>query len=242
MPSIKVIGESCQDIFVYCEASRLAPDLPVPILHEKYQESNPGMAANVHRNIRTKHANCELLTNMNWERSTKTRYVHERTNHTFFRIDSPQITLGADISMIDLKADIIVISDYDKGFLSKQDIEFICSLDSVVFLDTKKKLGEWAKGADFIKINDFEFSRSEPFITEELRQKIIRTLGGQGCEFQGVTYPVEKVNIGDTSGAGDSFLAALVCAYINSGDIIESIKYANESASRIVRSRGVGVI
>ena len=51
MPKIQVIGESCQDIFVYCDAIRLAPDLPVPVLTEKRVEKNPGMSANVYINI-----------------------------------------------------------------------------------------------------------------------------------------------------------------------------------------------
>ena len=32
MKKILIIGESCKDIFVYCNANRLAPDLPIPVL------------------------------------------------------------------------------------------------------------------------------------------------------------------------------------------------------------------
>ena len=72
MAKIQVIGESCQDIFVYCDANRLAPDLPVPVLSEKRVETNPGMAANVYRNILSYVNDCLLVTNRNWEKITKT--------------------------------------------------------------------------------------------------------------------------------------------------------------------------
>ena len=47
MTKILVIGESCLDEFVYCDAERLAPDLPIPILEIKEVRKNPGMAMNV---------------------------------------------------------------------------------------------------------------------------------------------------------------------------------------------------
>ena len=51
MKDILIIGESCQDFFVYCDALRIAPDVPVPILNIVSTSENPGMAANVFRNI-----------------------------------------------------------------------------------------------------------------------------------------------------------------------------------------------
>ena len=45
-----------------------------------------------------------------------------------------------DIKNMDFsKYDIIVISDYDKGFLTKEDIYNISSNHDCVFMDTKKK-------------------------------------------------------------------------------------------------------
>jgi sugar/nucleoside kinase (ribokinase family) len=141
-----------------------------------------------------------------------------------------------------LEADLVVISDYDKGFLSESTIEYICNAHPLVFIDTKKLLGNWAEKAAFIKINDYEYSKSSPRMTESLKKKIIRTRGSEGCDFQGINYPVERVEVKDTSGAGDSFLAALVVSFLRSGDIVESIKFANYAASKVVRTRGVGTI
>jgi bifunctional ADP-heptose synthase (sugar kinase/adenylyltransferase) len=51
MKNLLIIGDSCRDIFVYCDALRLAPDYPVPILNIVDQSENAGMAKNVQRNI-----------------------------------------------------------------------------------------------------------------------------------------------------------------------------------------------
>ena len=242
MAKIQVIGESCQDIFVYCDAKRLAPDLPVPVLSEKRVETNPGMAANVYRNILSYVNDCLLVTNRNWEKITKTRYVHEESNHLFLRVDTPHEVDTLDILSLEFNSEILVISDYNKGFLSESVIEEICNRHQQVFLDTKKVLGRWAEKAAFIKINNYEYNRSIPFITESMNDKLIHTRGSSGCDFRGINYPVEQISVRDTSGAGDSFMAALVINYLKTADIITSIKSANSAASKVVKTRGVGVI
>ena len=245
MKKILVLGDSCKDVFVYCHAQRLAPDLPVPILDVIEEAENPGMAANVARNIQAIYPHCDLTTNQEWERVTKTRYVHGKTNHTFIRIDSkhpvnPVFSLQ-DIPLDDY--DIIAISDYNKGFLTEADIQYICESHSCVFIDTKKQLGDWATKAKFIKINDFEYERSKETLTTELEEKIIRTEGEHGAVYKGKRYPVsEKVEVKDTTGAGDSFYAALLARYAETSDIDESIHFANECARRAVEQKGVSVI
>jgi len=244
MKKILVIGESCKDVFVYCHAQRLAPDLPIPILDVIEETENPGMAANVARNIRAIYDACDLLTNEGWEMVTKTRYMHGKTNHAFIRIDSKHPVLSIDVSTLDLSGyDIIAISDYNKGFLTEEDIQNICEQHPCVFIDTKKILGDWALKAKFIKINDFEYERSKEAITPELEKKIIRTEGALGAFYQGKQYPVsEEVEVKDTSGAGDSFFAALLVSYAETDDIEKAIAFANECARRAVEQRGVSVI
>lgn len=242
MSQIKIIGESCIDVFVYCEAIRLAPDLPIPVLQELHIEKNPGMAANVQRNIHSRLIKTELITNPNWESLIKTRYVHDSSNHMFFRVDTLFQIEQIKMDTLKLDTDIIVISDYNKGFLSENDIANICNSHPLVFLDTKKILGSWADQAAFIKINNYEFKNSQKFLTDKLQNKIIHTRGAEGCDYQGINYPVEKIDVRDTSGAGDSFMAALVAEYLTTSDIVKSIKSANIAASRVVQTRGVGVI
>lgn len=242
MKKILIIGESCKDIFVYCDASRLAPDLPIPVLNVVSKTENPGMAKNVERNIKSINGLCDIITNENWKRVTKTRYMHNKSNHAFLRVDTDHRIKRVNIKDVPLDYDIIAISDYDKGFLVNEDIKYICEHHSNVFIDTKKILGSWANKAKFIKINNYEYERSKQFITSKLKNKIICTQGDKGAIFQDKMYPVEKIEVKDSSGAGDSFFAALVVKYAETKNIESSIRFANECASDAVQHRGVTVI
>jgi bifunctional ADP-heptose synthase (sugar kinase/adenylyltransferase) len=199
------------------------------------------MAKNVQRNIQTK-IFCDILTNTNWYNITKTRYVHEKTNHLFFRVDSKNLFNRINLSDIKFNYKLIVISDYNKGFLSESDIEYICTNHDNVFLDTKKTLSVWAENAKYIKINDFEYEKSKAYLNNTLKSKIIHTMGGNGCEFNGKHFPVKNVEVKDTSGAGDAFMAALCVKYLETTNIDNSIIYANDCAAQVVKHRGVTTI
>ncbi|TSC68812.1 MAG: PfkB domain-containing protein [Parcubacteria group bacterium Gr01-1014_56] len=243
MKKILIIGETCLDRFVYCHAERLAPDLPVPVLSVIEETENPGMAKNVERNVKAIYEYCDIITNPGWEKVTKTRYVHRNSNHTFIRIDTDHHI--SRIAIHDLPLDeyeLIAISDYNKGFLTEDDIKAVCERHANVFIDTKKILGGWAERAKFIKINNHEYERSKPALTPTLAQKIICTKGEFGAEYQGTLYPVTPAEVKDSTGAGDSFFAALLVRYIETGDISESIRFANGCASKVVAQKGITII
>ena len=98
-----------------------------------------------------------------------------------------------------------------------------------------------ASDAKFIKINNFEAERS-PYFVDEFSSKIIQTLGGDGVMWDGHLFPVkDKVETLDVSGAGDTFMAALVVAYSQDRNVVRAIKYANRQASKVVSKRGTSV-
>ena len=159
MSQIIVIGESCVDVFVYCDAERLAPDLPIPILTTNQKVESPGMAANVFRNIKSKHPRTSLMTNTDWEETTKTRFVHEASNHTFFRLDHSVPINPIDLTDVDFKSELIVISDYNKGFLSYNILKEIAYHSKFIIMDTKKKIGPDILACfNFIKLKSPYFS------------------------------------------------------------------------------------
>ena len=239
---ILIIGESCRDIFVYCDTERLAPDIQVPVLKVMKRTQNPGMAKNVERNVKAIYPACDLVTNRNWRSITKTRFMHEKTPQAFFRVDYENHMPRAGVRKIPLKKyDVVGVSDYNKGFLSESDIRYICERHKSVFVDTKKPIGRFLDKAKYIKINKFEYERSKP-IRRDLNGKIICTRGDEGVTFQGKTYAVKPVEVRDVAGAGDSFFAALLVRYVETGDIEEAIRFANLCASRVVKKKGVSVI
>ena len=244
MKKILIIGDSCTDRYTYCDVKRLSPEKPVPVLEVDHVEEMPGMAMNVYRNVCNmmpkKHV--DIITNDNWESVVKNRFVDQKSNHMFCRVDTPQFVEPIDV--FNLKLDDykhIIISDYDKGFIHISDIDWICANHDSVFLDTKKELEYWASDAKFIKINNFEAERSPVFV-DAFSSKIIQTLGGDGVMWDGQLFPVkDKVETLDVSGAGDTFMAALVVAYSQDRNVVRAIKYANRQASKVVSKRGTSV-
>ena len=148
MSKILVIGDACTDIFIYGECSRLSPDAPVPIFLPRETRHNGGMAANVAANLKELGIDCDTLCSI--ESIEKTRYVDQQTNHMFLRVDTGEgiVQRVRDLTKEKLQEyKIIVISDYNKGFLQEEDISFICESHSNVFMDTKKILGPWSAKA-----------------------------------------------------------------------------------------------
>tara|TARA_B100001057_G_scaffold500275_1_gene614473 strand:+ start:13070 stop:13798 length:729 start_codon:yes stop_codon:yes gene_type:complete len=239
---ILVIGESCLDVFIYGKVDRLEPAAPVPVVQSLSTESNGGMAMNVKNNFRSLGVFVDILTNTNWKKIKKTRIVEKKTNHMFLRWDQNDDCYGrVKVDLIDFSMyDAIVISDYNKGFLTREDIKKISKSHDLVFLDTKKPIGKWAEDVSFIKINSDEFNRAEE-ITEKMKDKIITTLGSEGASFQGKIYPVAEAQTKDLSGAGDTFITALCKKYCQTQDIDLAIEYANQCATKVVQKRGVNV-
>jgi len=245
---ILVIGESCRDIYRYGECGRLCPEAPVPVVKIEDNETsiNPGMAMNVYRNIESLSKDCEveILTNDNWQQINKTRYVDQRTNYIVLRVDENEDSIPrCNIEEVDFsRYDVVVISDYNKGFLLDEDIEHIAQNHAVTFLDTKKIFGTWCENIKFIKINEFEYNRTKHMLNDDISSRMIITLGPHGTKYMDKIYPVPKVEIKDTSGAGDTFIAALCLKYAETGHIQESIRYANYCATLVVQKKGVSVI
>ena len=199
------------------------------------------MAMNVQNNILSLGVDCDLITNQNWEEVIKIRYIHKNTNQMFIRIDHNDDKIEKFRETDDLKIDkydAIVISDYNKGFLSEDDIRKISLMHNCVFLDTKRKLGPWCNDVDFIKINHYEYGKTKEHVTRNIEDKLIVTLGNKGSRYKGKTFPVDKVEIKDVTGAGDTFLAGLVVKYIKTENIEKAIIFANECSSKVVQKRG----
>ena len=115
----------------------------------------------------------------------------------------------------------------------------------MTFLDTKKEIDGWAHNVKFIKINEIELDQSIGFLhdnEDEFAEKVITTLGSKGAQYKGVIYPVEEVDVRDTSGAGDTFLAGFVYQYLENKSVKDAIKFANKCSTQIVQKKGTAKI
>ena len=241
---ILVIGDSCTDEFVYGECKRLNPEAPTPVFTPTHTSSNRGMAGNVVENLESLGVfSVDFISNKN--QITKTRYVEKNSNYILLRVD--QNDRAEEVSMNDLsnaeieKYDAVIVSDYNKGFLHEEAIDYILRMAKCSFIDTKKPFGEWIKFASWVKVNKSESLNSAHNIDilKEIKNRIIVTLGSEGASWNDRIFPTKPAEVRDVAGAGDTFISALVAAYTKTVDIKKSIKFANDCASRVVRKRGV---
>lgn len=244
---ILVFGESCKDVFHYGDCSRLCPDAPVPVFRLINTVETWGMAKNVERNLVSLGAKVDLITNQNKDTITKTRYMDNRTNHMFLRVDENDNSYGnlslKQLEEIDFKHyDAVVVSDYNKGFMSEEILKAISQMHCTTFIDTKRLLSDWAEEFSFIKLNHKEYENNRENFTDTLKKKVILTKGQYGSEFQNNIYSVPTVEVKDTSGAGDTFVSGLCYEYVRTKDIVDAIKFANQCATKVVQKRGVSVV
>ena len=231
---ILLIGDSCTDEYVYGTCERINPEAPVPILKFNRKETTKGMAWNVRENLMSFGMEVYIATNQ--ETIVKTRYIDEKYNQQMLRVDDEPSVQPMDYELPDDVYDALVISDYNKGFLTTDKIsELVEWFNGPVFIDTKKT--SLPKLNAFIKINEHEFKNFESPL-----DSLIITRGSRGSEYKGRMYPAEKVNVFDVVGAGDTFLSALVYFYLVYGSIEDSIPYANKAASIAVSNFGTYVL
>jgi D-beta-D-heptose 7-phosphate kinase/D-beta-D-heptose 1-phosphate adenosyltransferase len=253
--TILIVGDSCTDVFVYGEITRLSPEAPVPVFNPLRQKENDGMASNVANNVEALKTTIFIVTNNNDIR--KVRYVDKKSNQLVLRVDKHDHCDRIDKeTLMQIKnneyhplmsnktsVDAIIISDYCKGFLHENDVKYICEHNDNVFVDTKKKLGDWAGSANYLKINSLEYEQNKDFLQgNDIINKTIITKGNEGCLFQGKIYPTEDVEVKDISGAGDTFLAGLAVEYTRSNDIIKAINFAQECTKIVVQKHGVSTV
>ena len=246
MKKVLVIGDGCSDVFRYGKCLRLSPEAPVPVFNPLRTTGNGGMAINVLDNLKALGVECDMMTND--IRPVKTRYVDEVSNQMLLRVDEKDeiapIT-QKDLDFFDFKKyDAIVISDYNKGYLNSDNIKYIAESHPLTFMDTKKELSFWCEDIKFIKINNKEFRENEDYLRNYYTGNLIVTKGKNGAVLNNTeTFPIEDEHeVRDLSGAGDTFLAALVADYIKNNDIRSAIQFANRCAAWVVSQKGVAVV
>ena len=234
---VLLIGDSCEDRYFYGDVKRLNPEAPVPILEYRRGVTSKGMALNVRENLMSFGVEVYIATHE--ETIIKTRYIDEKSNQQIMRYDEePKIKpLSFDFPKEwNSEYDALVISDYDKGFLTTERIfELSSRFVGPVFIDSKKTL---LPEDAYIKVNELEYER----MSHSNYENLIVTKGGKGAEYQGKLYPAEKVNVFDVVGAGDTFLAALTYGYMKYGRIDKAIPLANKAAAVAVSHTGTYVL
>ena len=233
---VLLLGDSCEDEYIYGRCTRLSPEAPVPVLDYAKIQTKSGMAGNVCLNLQSFGLDITFLTNT--EQLVKTRFIDEKSNQQILRVDNETRVKPLLVPVATNSFDAVVISDYNKGYLTTEKIfEIVEGATCPVFIDSKKSILPNKENC-FIKINDVEYEKLDDYNIDNL----IVTKGSEGCIYNNTLYPAEKVNVYDVVGAGDTFLAALVYGYITTNNINESLMLGNRAAGIAVQQPGTYIL
>lgn len=256
MHKILVIGEVCIDHFYYGNCKRLCPEAPVPVFLPNGEfKVTEGMAGNVKNNlISLSKSKIEVKSLRQAELIVKSRYVDKSSGYLLLRVDNdPSCSpLKFDFNIAEYNA--VVISDYDKGFLSREVLKKILQkaarLQIPTFMDTKKILSpEWSSDAFVVKINKREFE-SHDQIGLDCYKNLVVTSGKDGScllnDSGNFHSQAKEVAVREVSGAGDTYLAAYVIEYLNLvgtlgqlDALTKAMDFANKAAGVAVSKPGV---
>lgn len=235
--NVLLIGDACTDEYKMGHVDRLSPEAPVPIIKLLTKSIVPGMAANVYFNLKALGICPDFVRNS--ENIIKSRFVDQRSGQHLLRVDDEPIVTPWNGSTPYPIGDYdgVVISDYNKGFLSYEHIErIIAEATGPVFIDTKKTDLSRFTGA-YVKINETEYNNST-----SLPDNLIVTLGSVGAmlktDSKETLFTTNPVDVVDVCGCGDTFLSALFYNFLTTNNIEQSIKFANRAASLTVQHQG----
>lgn len=158
--------------------------------------------------------------------------------------------------------EIIILSDYGKGFLATPEalIQYARKTDKIVLVDPKGDSFEKYRGSSLITPNRAEFEAivgvqqdEQSLLTagESLRKSLnlealLVTRSEEGMtlfeEDNATTLPARSLDVFDVTGAGDTVIATTAYALAEGHTLLEAAKIANTAASIVIRKMGAAQV
>ena len=203
----------------------------------------------------------------------KTRIMAD-SFHQMLRLDNESVQpvsglieaeLIASIRSASAQADLLILSDYEKGCLtetiSQTCIEAANSRNIPVVVNSKPKSSHLFKGATILSLNKAEVSGltgDSPRTLDEAVQSaekarlmlgvkcVVATMGGLGLaaawEGGSAKAVAPTVEVSDVAGAGDTTICAIGLAFARAGFSQEVFNLAVHSGAKVVQHAGVAVL
>lgn len=290
---VAVIGDIMLDRYFYGDVTRISPEAPVPVVQIKREECSPGGAANVAVNLVSLGVTTSLsglvgddadadqlqaqLNSINVAcelyRSTTATTVKSRIMggmQQFLRMDFEAIfsdndwaPLWARAQQKLIDADIIVLSDYNKGTLSNCQavINYGAKNSIPVVVDPKGSDFTRYAGAVLLTPNLTEFIAIVGPVDSEQdmaikAQRLIKKLNVANLlvtrSEKGMTLfrpdqnpfhlPALSKEVADVTGAGDTVIATVAASLAAGADMETAVSLANIAASNVVSKIGTNAI
>ena len=273
---IRVIGDIILDRWITGDVNRLSPEAPVPVLLETKNYYTLGGAANVAKNISNMNADITLygtiatdeyantikkllnsvphqLIDCRSKTTVKTRMVTTCGKH-LLRWDNESKELHHPLFREFSETDIVLISDYDKGDVTKKLVSKYAKTNKV-FVDPIQEPDIYTD-AFLVKPNMKEFltwtNKFDLVSAQKLMDKynwnwLVVTDGGNGIHlFEKDTdrhnhFTDECGVVADVTGAGDVVISTIVVEYLKGNQIPEACRKANKNATECVQKKGTSL-
>lgn len=252
--NVLLIGDSGTDVWVQ-GTTRKSPETLAWVFKETSRTQNSGLAANTYYNLKSLNPDLNVIFLSQSEEITKTRFIDEDSGAQIMRLDEEGISKPLNFNTLDEelkldKFDVVVISDYNKNYVTEDLISKISNNHKYVFLDTKKVLSDFSHKVFCVKINQEELNNNLRFYEDidELCNYctyLLITRGKDGMDLYKYGAHVchiknEPIAISCVAGAGDSVLAGLVVRFLETGKLNEdTLNFANNVARIAVTKPGV---
>ena len=284
MKKYVVIGDVMLDRYIMGNVNRISPEAPVPIVDVKLEYGVLGGAANTARNISTivGGENVTLIGSLGEDEAGKeVRNLLKAENINFMPLyNDMTITtvkeriFGGDQQLLRFdmdntedveipfefieevvnEADVIVISDYAKGVITRDLMLSLVFFRSKIIIDPKPE--NWAKypgGCFLMTPNESEFHSMRWINPKPDYCLVTKGKGGMslidGREKESRDYDAlvthitsEEVLNCEVIGAGDTVTAIMAICISMSVSMKESAKIANECARYVVSQVGTAVV
>lgn len=285
---ILVVGDVMEDHYVHVKTVRKAPEADIPVWDEVSREIRPGGAWNVAENIASLmpeaetyicglmepnnigRANQSLSMWVSGEAMRKVRYVDN--GKIIFRSDNFSKFYPGEPALLfkELRAndigqfDAVVFSDYDKGTLTEEMVQFCRSKTGLVIVDSKRRdLSLFFKDSQsrkvILKVNHSEWAAqaSNEIPIEAYFDYVVVTKGKDGATLRqfdsnesrlsrnvvhSEEFPTKRVWAVDVTGCGDTHTAAMTVSLVQDADVRKAVRFGNEKASQAVQVFGTTVV
>lgn len=274
---IRVVGDIILDRWISGDIFRLSPEAPVPVLAQTNDSYTLGGAGNVALNLSNMNKQFKLYGSVGFNddaslkvryllegipslvaanrkvTTTKTRLVTETGRH-LLRWDN-ELKENIEICLEEFdKDDIIIISDYDKGDITRKLVDK-CTKTNKVFVDPKQSPDVYT-GAFLVKPNMKEFlSWAGTFDLNAVWEMmelyewewLVVTDGENGLHvfnnYEGTHnhHKTTAKKISDVTGAGDVVISAIAAGYENGLTIPQACEKANRIATQCIERKGTSV-
>jgi len=221
---ILLVGDSSEDEYIYGRCESISSEAPVPIMKFSKVETKVGMAANVCLNLQAFGLDVTFLTNS--EKITKTRFIDEKTNTQILQVDNEEKIKPLLLPISTDNFDAVVISDYNKGYLTESKLfEIVERTNCPIFIHSKKSFFPNKENC-FVIIDEDDYRKLNSNLYID---NLIIIKGTEGCTYKNSLYPSEKVDICDRTGVDNTFIATLVYGYLKCNNFNKALIMANKA-------------